>query len=279
MKKILVLTMVCLTYMGFGQIKTPAASPSSTVEQSVGLSTFTVEYSRPGVKDRVIFAEDGLVPFGKKWRAGANAATKLTFSDEVMIGDGKIDAGSYALLITPNAETWDFHLYTHTSSRFGTYLDMEPALSYSGKVNKMGGSIESYTISFQNVKPNGCTIDFLWDDTWVQLPVSVEVDAKVMASIEKVMAGPSSNDYFQAATYYHTAGKDLNVALEYITKATDVEEPKFWQVRRKALILADLGKMEDAVKTAELSMMLAEKAGNDDYVRLNKKSIKEWTSE
>ena len=175
-------------------------------------------------------------------------------------------------------KTWDFHFYPHSSTRFGTYLEMEPTVTYASKVNKMQGSVETFTISFQNVKSNSCTIDFLWDDTWVNFPVSVEVDERVMASIDKVLSGPGANDYYQAASYYHSSGKDLNKALEYISKATNVPEPKFWQVRRKALILADLGKVNEAVKAAELSMKLAEAAGNDDYVRMNKKSISEWKS-
>ena len=98
-----------------------------------------------------------------------------------------------------------------------------------------------------------------------------------MASIDKVMNGPSTNDYFNAGTYYHTSGKDLNKALEYVQKATSSGEPKFWQVRREALILADLGRKAEAIKAAKKSLELAKTAGNDDYVRMNEKSLKAWS--
>ncbi|NNE25685.1 MAG: DUF2911 domain-containing protein [Saprospiraceae bacterium] len=279
MKKILTLALVFACFVGYGQIQTPAPSPSAKVEQAVGLSTMTIEYSRPGVKDRTIFAEDGLVPFGKKWRTGANAATKITFSDKVMIGDGSLSAGSYAILTTPSADSWDVHFFAHESSSFGSYLDKEPDATVTVETNEFPFSVERFTMEFHNITNNSTDLMIMWDNTWVAVPMSVEVDKKVMANIERVMAGPSNNDYYQAATYMHTAGKDLNMALKYINKATNIDEPKFWQVRRKALILADLGETEKAIKAAKKSMELAKAAGNDDYVRMNEKSIKEWSAE
>ena len=89
------------------------------------------------------------------------------------------------------------------------------------------------------------------------------------------MAGPSQNDYFQAATYYHTEGKDLKQALEWIKKAT-AKDAKFWHLRRMSLIQADLGDKAGAIATAKLSLEGAEKAGNADYVKMNKESIAEW---
>jgi tetratricopeptide (TPR) repeat protein len=99
----------------------------------------------------------------------------------------------------------------------------------------------------------------------------------VTAAIERVLAGPTANDYFAAASYYHETGKDLNKALEWINKATEGDNPMFWQVRRKALILADLNRKPEAIEAAKKSMELAEAANNADYVRMNKKSIEEWS--
>jgi tetratricopeptide (TPR) repeat protein len=90
------------------------------------------------------------------------------------------------------------------------------------------------------------------------------------------MAGPSQNDYYQAASYYHDNGKDLKQALEWI-KMANAENPRFWQVRREALILADMGNYPAAIQAAEKSKSLAKEANNDDYVRMNEKSIAEWT--
>ena len=137
--------------------------------------------------------------------------------------------------------------------------------------------IENFTIEFTHLDGGNAHMEVKWANTMVALPITTPVDDVVMKQIDKVMAGPTPGDYYSAASYYHTSGKDLNKALEMITVATDVAEPKYWQVRRKALILADLGKTKDAIKTATMSKELAMKAGNDDYVRLNENSISEWS--
>ena len=91
------------------------------------------------------------------------------------------------------------------------------------------------------------------------------------------MAGPSSNDYYAAGRYYKDSGKDYNKALEMINKSIEMRgEEKFWMIRQKALTLAKLGKIEEAIVAAEKSIVLAKIAGNDDYVKSNEKSIAEW---
>ena len=277
MKNVLTLAFLLLVGTITAQIETPAPSPAATVEQVVGLTTITVEYSRPSMRDRAIFAEDGLVPFGKIWRTGANAATKITFSDDVTVNGEALKGGSYAILATPDADMWTVNFYAFEARGFGSYVEKTPDASVTAKVNKMEGmNLESFTISFHDLTTNTATLNFGWEKTWVSLDLEVEVDERVLGSIEAVMAGPSNNDYFAAASYYHTAGKDLNQALEWINKATSGDSPRFWQVRRKALILYDMGKTSDAIAAAKQSLSLAQEAGNSDYVRMNEKSIAEW---
>ena len=97
-----------------------------------------------------------------------------------------------------------------------------------------------------------------------------------MAAIDKTLAGPTDNDYYAAGNYLLSIGKDLDKALMYVQKVTKGENPRFWQVRREALILAKMGRKKEAIAAAKLSKELAQKAGNDDYVRMNDKSITEW---
>lgn len=259
------------------QIKTPRPSPNSTLIQDVGLTKVTIDYSRPGIKGRTIFAKDGLVPYGKVWRLGANAATKFTFSDDVKLAGNEVKKGSYAVLATPGASMWKFNLYPYESSNWGSYLEKEAVLSFTVKSEKIPTVIETFLIDVNNIKNASATIDITWESTYVAIPLEVEVDSRVEANIKEVLAGPSADDYYAAGSYYHAAGKDLETALKWVQKATKSKDPKFWQVRREALILADLGRYDEAVQAAMLSMELATKAGNDDYVAMNKKSIAEWT--
>lgn len=259
------------------QISTPAPSPGSKLMQTVGLTDVTIEYSRPSVKERKIFAADGLVPFGEVWRTGANLATKISFSDNVKVGEQDLKAGDYAILSKPAAASWQVMFYPYESSNFGDYVEKEPVATVEAKTMKTGHKVENFTITIDKITTDGADLIFAWDNTAAIVPLGVEVDKRVMANIERVLAGPSPNDYFAAASYYHQTGKDLNKALEWVKKANDTDQPRFWQVRLEALILADLNRKKEAIETAKKSMELAEKAGNADYVRMNKKSIEEWS--
>jgi len=268
----------CLAGQVFGQIRTPQPSPTSETKQTVGLTEVSLVYSRPSVKGRTIFTADGLVPHGEIWRLGANQATKISFSDDVKVGGKVVKGGDYALLSKPNEKSWEIMFFPYETGNWGSYVEKTPAATVKVDAQALPFSVESFTMMLGDLTSNTANLYVMWDKTAIAIPIEAEVDKKVMAGIDKVMAGPSANDYYAAASYYHDAGKDLNKALEMIQKATKVEKPAFWQVRREALILADLGKKDAAIEAAKKSKALAEKAGNKDYVRMNEKSIKEWTS-
>lgn len=277
MKKLLFNTLaLLLTISTYAQISTPAASPSATTTQEVGLTELTVEYSRPSMKGRTIFAKDGLVPFGSVWRTGANAATKITVGQNATIGGVEVEGGSYAVLTKPMANEWTFMLYPYEGRSWGSYREKTPAATFSVATKSTAAAVETFTIGVNNLSSNGASLDFMWENTMVSVPVEVEVHEQVMSNIQRVMAGPSTNDYFQAASYLHESGDDLKMALEYVQKATNIDEPRFWMVRREALILADLGRTQEAIAAARRSMELAKAADNEDYVRMNEKSIAEW---
>ncbi len=277
MKYYLLFALISVVTLGQAQIKTPASSPFSKSTQTVGLTDIEIEYSRPGVKDRTVFSADGLVPHGKVWRLGANRATKMTFSDDVTINGKELKKGAYAVLATPTAAQWTFHFHEYGKSSWSGYAEMTPALSVSAKTMPIPMHMETFTIMIGDITTDSALLEFLWDKTYVALDLGVSVEDRVMANIDQVMAGPTANDYYQAASYYHKEGKDLSKALMWIEKATAGDEKKYWQVRRKALILADLGKKKEAIAAAEMSKKLADAAGNMEYVKMNTESINMWS--
>ena len=278
MKKFFFTTLIlCLSIMVVqAQVKTPAPSPLCKVEQSVGMTDVSIEYSRPGVKDRTIFGD--LVPYDKKWRTGANRATKLKFSTDVNVGGVDLPAGQYALYTKPGMSTWTMYFYTDTSGGGvpREWDDSKVAATFDVKSMKSAANFESFLINLNNMRNDGATIDLCWENTIVSIPLNVPSDEMVMSSIEKTMAGPSAGDYYNAARYYREAGKDLNQALEWMDKSLEMNGERFWTLRQKALLLADMGMKDKAIEVAKRSIELAKEAGNEDYVKNNTKSITDW---
>lgn len=257
------------------QIRTPAASPAAEIKQTVGLTEVTVNYSRPSAKGRVVFGD--LVPMGQMWRTGANTATKITFSDNVKLGGQEVKKGSYAIITAPNPDNWKVMLYMYESSNWGSYAEQEPAVVFAVPADKTPEFEETFSISFKDVANNSANIELRWEQTRVSIPLEVEFETRVMEDIKRVLSGPSPNDYSAAAAYYHDNKKDLNQALEWIQKSNSMA-PRYWNLRREALILAELGRTDEAVKVAEKSLAMASESGDDNYVRMNKKSIDEWNA-
>mgnify|MGYP003624422157 CR=1 FL=1 len=277
LKKLLILFLfVGISSTINAQIKTPQPSPSSKLEQVVGLTDVTLEYSRPSMRGRTIFGN--LVPYGKVWRTGANANSKITFSDNVTIDGQELKKGTYAIYTIPNETSWDVIFYSD-SNNWGNpqkWDDAKVAVKTTVPSNVIEAKIESFTLEINDIKSGEATLGILWDTIYVGVKFEVPTEAITLKNIDAVMSGPSGNDYFEAASYFHTEGKDLNKALAWMKKATAGENPPFWYLRRMSLIQADLGDKKGAIATAKLSLAGAEKASNADYVKMNKESIAEW---
>ena len=278
MKNILFLfSCLLFTFSGFVQIETPQPSPFQKIEQKVGLTDVTLEYSRPSMKGRIIFG--GLVPFDAVWRTGANANSKITFSDAVEIGGKTLKAGSYAIYTKPGASSWEVYFYADTDN-WGTPEKWEESkimAQVTVQAYPMPMNIETFTMTFDDLKNDEATLGILWEKTYVGVPIKFGTDKVVTQNIQRVMNGPSANDFYAAAVYYLEAGKDINQAKTWIDKAISMnEKAPFWQYRQKSLIYAKSGDKKGAVEAAKKSLELAKAAGNNDYVALNEKSLKEW---
>lgn len=276
MFRILIITIMTM-YTANAQIKIPALSPSSKTSQTIGLTTIEIEYSRPSKRNRTIYGENGILPYNEFWRTGANAATKITFSDDVVLVDTPVKKGTYTVLTKPNASQWEIYFYTYKSSNWNTYVSAEPIASFHANTITLKDPLETFMIYMDQISLDSAQLVFAWDNTKIIIPISVKVHDKTMANIEKVLSGPTNFEYFQAALYLHEAQKELDKALEYIQKVTKSENPLFFQVHREALILADLNRKTEAIASAKRSLELSKKAGNKDFIRLNEKFIEKWS--
>lgn len=252
-------------------IKTPAPSTAQTVKQEFGLSTVELSYSRPNAKGRTIFGD--LVPNNAVWRTGANGATTLTFSDEVIIGGKKIPAGKYGLLTIPNSGSWTFIISKQTDvTSPAAYKQDQDVVRVNATPVDMPFETETFTMQFMNVKSNSMELLVLWDKTAVFLPITADIESKVMAQIDNAL-NKDNKPYFQAAMYYLDNNKDLNKANEWLDKAVQQSPNAFWVWHQKANCLARLGKKAEAVTAANKSIELAKAAKNSDYVSLNEKLL------
>ncbi len=279
MKKLLLMALVfAVSFSVNAQVETPQPSPLAKLEQKVGLTDVTLEYSRPGMKGRTIFGD--LVPYGELWRTGANANTKISFSDDVVIEGKTLKAGDYAIFTKPNKDSWEVIFYSDATN-WGTpqeWDESKVAATVSAKVYKMPMKIETLTMTFDDLTSSTAVLGMLWENDYVGIKFEVPTDASVAKSIDKTMAGPGPGDYFAAARYYLQEGKDINKAVTWIDKAIYMtkDNPRFWYLRQQSLIHAKAGKKKSAIAAAKASLAGAEKAGNDNYIKMNKDSLKEW---
>jgi hypothetical protein len=265
----------CLYQTTYSQsIKTPPVSPPQFVKQDFGLSSIELSYSRPGVKGRKIFGE--LVPYGKVWRTGANQATTISFGDAVTIGGTKIPAGKYGLLTIPGADEWTVIITKQLDvTNPAAYKADQDVARVSVKPAEVPFTLETFGIFFNNVTSSSCDLQIIWEKTIVNVPITTDVDSKVMAQIDNVMT-KDTHPYFAAALYYLDNGKDLNKALDWFDKAIALDPSaggSFFIVYQKARCLAKMGKKADAKTTAQKGIELAKQANNADYVALNEKLI------
>ncbi len=280
MKKLLtLLSIVAVTIWADAQVKIPAASVAAEYEVNVGLTEFELEYSRPNVNGRKIFG--GLIPYGEMWRTGANKNSTIQFSDDIVIDGQTVKAGKYAIYTKPGPNNWEIFFYSDNEN-WGLpekWDDAKVVMKTKAKVHQLPMSVESFSISIDEIKNDEAKLNFLWSDVYAEVKMKVPTDRKVQASIDAALRNqPKPEDYMAAANYYFTTGKDIQQAKKWIDLGIkDIKEPKFWQLRQQALIYAKAGHQKEAISLARKSLEAAKKAGNTDYIKMNEDSIKEWS--
>lgn len=280
MKKLIIAAALIFAVQANAQIKTPQASLKAEIEQAVGLTTIDVEYFRPAKKGRLVFGD--LVPYGKVWRTGANENTTVDIDTDIEINGQNLAAGKYALYTIPKAEMWDVIFYK-TTDNWGlpkTWNESDVVLKTSVKPETLTKDVEYFTIDVTPKNNNEGTLNISWEKTIVHVPFNVPTHKIAMESINaNINENAKASDYYAAGTYLFSVNQEMNKALEYVNKAIDMQEGEapFYMLRQKSLIQAATGDKKGAVETAEKSLKAAEKAGNDDYIKMNRNSILEWS--
>jgi hypothetical protein len=256
------------------QLELPRPSPNAKLTQTVGLTDITVEYSSPGVKKRPIWG--ALVPYDQVWRAGANAATRITFNKEVSVGETPVPAGSYSFFVIP-AKTGPWTLVLNKNDKAATreYKVEQDVLRLKVKPEAISHRERlAYVIS--NFSDDAASLDLEWEKVRVSLPIKLKTSEQALANIKGVSES-TWRPYNSAARYMLETKKDYDAGLELIERSLSIKED--WQNDwTKASLLAAKGDFKAAYSLAEKANSLGEKAEFFFAADEVKKALTEWKS-
>lgn len=222
-----VLNLILFTFFSVvlaAQIEAPKDSPFSKVEQDVGLTKITISYSRPGAKGRKVLG--GLVPYGRIWRVGANESTKFTSDSDLTIMGNYLPNGTYALYAFPNKDFWDvvFHKnLEHWGDGRKDYDPEDDAFRIRIKPQEIPNYQENFLITFDEIDHNSINMLWIWEQTLINIPISVDTDIKMRQEIaSKIEENPTAQTYYEAARYLQEQGESYPEALSYLNKAIEL---------------------------------------------------------
>ncbi len=239
----------------------PRPSPNATVSQTIGITDVTLGYSRPAVRGRVLFGPEGsgaLEAYGKVWRLGANEATTITFSTDVMVEDQSLAAGTYAFFAIPGVDEWTF-VFNRTANQWGAfnYDANEDALRVTATPTE-GPNVENLLFWFDEVTTEQAELMMAWGTIQAGITISTDTDALVAAAAEG--ASPTATDWrvpFRYATYALGRGMDPVAPLVWAEKAVSLNNA-YATVALKARLQAAAGDLESAIATGEAALALGE---------------------
>jgi len=265
---------VTLSTAAQADLELPRPSPTAKLTQQVGLTDVTVEYSCPGVKSRKIW--DGLVPYDKMWRTGANTATKITFSKDVTFADKPVPAGTYALFTIPSKGAWTVIL-NKKPDQPGTATEYKADQDLLRVQLKPGAAPfrERLAFIFSNMTDDKASLDLEWEKLRLSIPIGVATAQQAAANITNAVDN-GWRVYANAARYMLETKKDYDTGLKYVDQSLSIKEDWFneWI---KAQLLAAKGGYKDAVATAEKAQALGAKSGPGFFLEADvKKGLADW---
>ncbi len=281
------------------KVRLPQASPSATVSQTIGITDISITYHRPAVKGRTVWGDisaekvaalikansvqptaegegtvDGapgsgkdfpIAPNGHVWRAGANEATKLTISDDVLVNGQKLPAGAYSLHMIPGKDEFTI-IFNKTADQWGSfrYDAKQDALRVKAKPIWMKDSQEQLSYEIPAMTASSAQVILRWEK--VALPFTVEVpnqDALVRSKIDAaIAANPADWQIPLAVGSAYFNDDKFDDAMVWVDKSIKVKET-FQNLRTKANLLFAMGKKPEAIAVGEQAIARGKADGTD----------------
>ena len=281
------------------KVRLPQASPAATVSQTIGITDVSITYHRPAVKGRMIWGDisadkvaalikanavaptaegegtvDGapgtgkdfpIAPNGHVWRAGANEATKITISDDVLINGQKLAAGAYSIHIIPGKDEFTV-AFNKTADQWGSfrYDAKQDALRVKAKPIWLKDSQEQLSYDIPALTANSAQVIVRWEK--MSLPFTIEVpnqDSLVRSKIDAaVAANPNDPAVTLAVANAYFNDDKLEEAMSWVEKSIKVKET-FANLRTKANLLLNMNKKPEAFAVAEHAVVVGKAEGAD----------------
>lgn len=285
------------------QLRLPRPSQKASVMQTIGVTDVTITYHRPGVKGRKIYGDwpadakapagEGtldnqntrppgapIVPYGHMWRTGANDATQITFTDDVLVGGQPLPAGTYSLHTIPGKDEWTV-VFNGTANQWGSfsYDASKDLLRIKTKPQVVADNQEWLAFQIEPTAENAARVNIRWEKLSVPFTVEVkDVAAVTLARAKAAVAASKPDDWttpFQAANYAkaNKATDDAARWFDQALKAIDEQiktKPTFQNYTRRATTLLNAGKMPEALAAAEKAVEVG-KAEKADTTALEKR--------
>ncbi|TRX60710.1 DUF2911 domain-containing protein [Fulvivirga sp. M361] len=148
----------------------PRPSPTAVVTMKYENTYVKITYCQPHKRGRVIFGD--LVPYGKVWRTGANEASEITLTNDILINTDTLKAGTYSIFTVPRKEKWTV-IFNRELGQWGAYNYVEKSdiLRVEVPTQKVEDVVwEPFTISFAQVNDKA-DLQLMWDKTKVSIPL------------------------------------------------------------------------------------------------------------
>jgi Protein of unknown function (DUF2911) len=263
---------VALPRMSRADLDLPRPSPGAKVTQTIGLTDVTVDYSCPGVRGRKIW--DGLVPYGKLWRTGANAPTKITFSKDTTFAGKPVPAGTYALFTIPAKGAWTVILNKNTNQAgTGQEYKQDLDLLRVQLTPKAAPFRERLAFIFSEMTDDKASLDLEWEKLRLSIPLVVATQQQAQASIASTLDN-TWRTYANAARYMLDT-KSYDAGLKYVDQSLAMKED-WYNLWFKAELLAAKGNYKDAVALAEKADAMGKQSGNFFFQADVDKGLADW---
>jgi hypothetical protein len=238
-------------------VRLPQVSQGASVKQTIGLNDVTISYSRPGVKGRKIWGS--LVPYGSVWRTGANSATTMQLSEDVLVEGQPLPAGTYSLHTIPGEKEWTL-IFNKEANQWGSYSYDAAKDAIRVKVTPLAGTPQEWMqFRFEDPTIDSARVVLAWENLQVPFTIKNQTDTntRVVGMLRDSIAKAKPTEwqpYYRGGNYLVQNRLYMDEAAGWLDKAIAIS-PTPQTYYAKARYYDAAGKKREAI--AELDKALA----------------------